>query len=210
MSTTPTRRTRLLAGFGAAVVTVVVIVAASFGYNTWRSGSDGQGTTAPTTTEPASPEYEPDGSEGEPTKQTPPEEAETTDQDSPADGDGSDEQETPDDKSAEPGADAEAGPPAWSRVLDGFARDFNQVKGSKKEWRSKMARWVTPHLAQAYRTVDPRQLPNTTIARTEIQSSGSEAVTAIIHYRGIQPVWVLLRPTADGWRVTEAEPYTGG
>ncbi|MGH3357668.1 MAG: hypothetical protein ACRDO7_02615, partial [Nocardioidaceae bacterium] len=103
----------------------------------------------------------------------------------------------------------DTGPPEWKVVLDGFARDFNKVTGSKKKWQDRMAQWVTPHLAAAYETVDPRLLPNTTIDKTVIQSEGTEAVTAVIHYHGIQPVWVHLQPTPDGWRVTEAEPYTG-
>lgn len=204
MTGTSTRRSRYLAAFGAAVVTVGIIAAASIGYDAWRSGGGAEDpavaeptttvTPSPTesTTEQAPPEDEPDGgTDGE--DEEPP-------QRPPGDEDGSGEGDQ-----SEP-----AGPPEWKRVLDGFAHDFNRATGSRQKWQQRMARWVTPHLAEAYKSVDPRLLPNTSIDSTEIQSEGSEAVTAVIHYRGIQPVWVHLQPTPDGWRVTEAEPYTGG
>lgn len=210
---TSTRRSRVLAGAGAAVVTVGIIAAASFGYDAWRSDdASGEPSSAPTVTSSATETSEPTESP-ETTEQAPPDDqgsdsdAETGDSD-----ESEDSSDSPGDDAAhdDHGSDADNGPPEWKRVLDGFARDFNQATGSKKKWRQRMSRWVTPHLAEAYKTVDPRLLPNTSIERTEIQSQGSEAVTAVIHYRGIQPVWVHLQPTPDGWRVTEAEPYTGG
>lgn len=208
MSSTSTRRSRVLAGLGAALVTVGIIVAASFGYAAWRSDDGTPRSAAPTVTPSPAPSAAP-----------------TTDQQAPQDESASPDEGTSGEDSDEPDSSQEqhegeeappgewhpdhSGPPAWKKVLHGFAHDFNRATGSKKQWQQRMARWVTPHLAQAYETVDPRLLPNTTIDRTEIQSQGSDAVTAVIHYHGIQPVWVHLQPTPDGWRVTEAEPYTG-
>ena len=167
MTGTPTRRSRVLAALGAAVVTVGIIVAASVGYDAWRSDGTAEDpagaptiTPSPTqTTEQAPPADDPDPETGD-AEQEPPEQEPT--------GDGEHEPEA---HSSE-----QTGPPEWKRVLDGFAHDFNRATGSKKKWQRRMARWVTPHLADAYKTVDPRLLPNTSIDSTEIQSEGSEVL----------------------------------
>lgn len=210
---TSSRTVRTLAAVGAAVVTVGLIIGVAVAYNAWQSTDADPDAATPTITAPTPTEpSEPTPTDAPTTEQTPP------------DTGGSDEESS--DEQQSPGDDGHSGnhegendepemkPPDWRPVLDGFARDFNAAGGSGdkavKKWQAKMARWVTPHLAQAYETVDPRLLPNTSVGEIEIQSQGDEAVTAVIHYRGIQPVWVHLQPTTDGWRVTEAEPYTGG
>lgn len=114
-----------------------------------------------------------------------------------------------DHKSAKDKTNKTDGPPEWRQVIDGFATAFTKPGKHEplKKWHKKLARWITPDLAAAYKSTDPRNLPDTTLADITIESQGDEAVTAIIRYRGLPPTWVIVQPTADGWRITQVEPY---
>lgn len=198
---TPTRPTRIAVQVAGAATVIGGICLVAYGYAAWQDTSAPEGALPPRTAVTTSPAPLANEDYADPTWSIAPAD-DYTDQS------GRSEHAPDHDAAKEP--TRENDPPEWKVVLDGFARAFNRTGGTGdkavRTWRDQMSQWVTPHLAAAYKTVDPRMLPNTTIDDVEVQSDSPQAVSAVIHYHGIQPVWVLLQPTPDGWRVTQAEP----
>lgn len=103
-----------------------------------------------------------------------------------------------------PPADAEQ---QWRPVLEGFAADFADPG---PDWAERISRWTTPHLAETYAAVDPREVPLATLVDLQIGATGAYTVDATATYDTGLTIGLRAELSPDGWQISTVEPLTDG
>ena len=101
-------------------------------------------------------------------------------------------------------ADAEL----WRPILDQFAAAFTDPSGQPGQWQTRLARTVTPFLAEQLTYTDPTRIPTGTVTSIEILAAGAYEVRARVTYTTHLVLLVRLIDTATdrGWRVVDYSP----
>lgn len=96
-------------------------------------------------------------------------------------------------------------PQEYLDVANGFARDFT-IAGP--DWHSRVSRWVTPELADAYRTTDPHRVPSAVLTDVQVQALGSSVVDLIATYDTGLRLGIRVEYAFGGWKVSTCQPMT--
>ena len=96
----------------------------------------------------------------------------------------------------------------WRPILDQFASAFTDSSGQPGQWQTRLARTVTPFLAEQLTYTDPTRIPTGTVTTIEILAAGAYEVRARVTYTRDLVLLVRLVDTAthQGWRVVDYSP----
>ena len=70
----------------------------------------------------------------------------------------------------------------WRPILDRFAAAFTDTSGQPGQWQTRLARTVTPFLAEQLTYTDPTRIPTGTVTSIEILAAGAYEVRARVTY----------------------------
>ena len=95
----------------------------------------------------------------------------------------------------------------WRPVAVGFARDFADPGQSLRDWRHRVGRWVSDHLAEQYEHTARYRIPVAGLERVVGPKQVGQAVTVTAVYdTGLALSLRLEVFPSSGWKVTQAMP----
>ena len=95
----------------------------------------------------------------------------------------------------------------WRPIAVGFARDFADPGESLRDWRQRVGRWVSDHLAEQYENTARYRIPVAGLERVIGPKQAGQAVTVTAVYdNGLALSLHLEVFPGAGWKVTQAMP----
>jgi hypothetical protein len=95
----------------------------------------------------------------------------------------------------------------WRPIAVGFARDFADPGKGVRDWRQRVGRWVSDHLAEQYEHTARYRIPVADLERVVGPRQTGQAVTVVAVYdTGLALSLHLEVFPAAGWKVTQAMP----